>query len=51
MAIGGTISNGMLSSGSQAIEMGADAIIIYYGHNEVAKFPTTDTIFRRYEAR
>ena len=38
MAIGGTISNGILSSGNQAIEMGADSIIIYYGHNEVAQF-------------
>ena len=38
MAIGGTISNGILSSGNQAIQMGADAIIIYYGHNEVAQF-------------
>ena len=38
MAIGGTISNGILSSGNQAIAMGADAIIVYYGHNEVAQF-------------
>lgn len=38
MAIGGTISNGILSSGKQAIEMGSDAIIIYYGHNEVSQF-------------
>ena len=38
MAIGGTISNGILSSGKQALHMGSDAIIIYYGHNEVAQF-------------
>jgi len=38
MGIGGTLSNGILSSGNQAIDMGADAIIIYYGHNEVSQF-------------
>jgi lysophospholipase L1-like esterase len=42
MGIGGTISNGILSSGTQAIEMGVDALIIYYGHNEVAQFQQID---------
>ena len=44
MGIGGTLSNGILSAGSQAIDMGADAIIVYYGHNEVSQFQQLEEI-------
>ncbi|MEC7984199.1 MAG: SGNH/GDSL hydrolase family protein, partial [Myxococcota bacterium] len=41
--IGGTTSNGVLYSGKQALSMGADALIIYYGHNEVPQFHQLST--------
>ena len=38
LGIGGTTSNGVLYSGKQAIKMGADGLVIYYGHNEIPQF-------------
>lgn len=37
-AIGGTTSNGVLGAGREIIDLGVDALIIYYGHNEAPQF-------------
>lgn len=44
LAIGGTTSNGVLQAGVQALNMDCDALIIYYGHNEVAQFQTLENL-------
>ena len=38
LGIGGTTSAGVLQAGRQALDLGADALVVYYGHNEVAQF-------------
>lgn len=38
LGVGGTTSNGVLHVGQAALQLGADVLLIYYGHNEVAQF-------------
>lgn len=38
LGVGGTTSNGILHVGRAALDIGADLLLIYYGHNEVAQF-------------
>jgi lysophospholipase L1-like esterase len=38
LGVGGTTSNGVLHVGRAALDLGADLLLIYYGHNEVAQF-------------
>lgn len=38
LGVGGTTSNGVLHVGQAALELGADLLLVYYGHNEVAQF-------------
>ena len=38
LGIGGTISSGVLHAGRQALDRGAELLVVYYGHNEVAQF-------------
>ena len=38
LGIGGTTSNGVLYAGTQALALGVDLVVVYYGHNEAAQF-------------
>ena len=38
LGIGGTTSAGVASAGRAALELGSDALVVLYGHNEVAQF-------------
>lgn len=38
MGVGGSTSAGVLSTGLEALALGADLLVVYQGHNEVAQF-------------
>ena len=38
LGIGGTTSGGLLHTGTQALDLGVDLVLVYYGHNEAAQF-------------
>ncbi|MDG1481508.1 MAG: GDSL-type esterase/lipase family protein [Myxococcota bacterium] len=38
LGIGGTTSGGVLHTGTQALALGVDLVMVYYGHNEAAQF-------------
>ncbi len=38
LGIGGTTSGGLLHTGTEALAMGVDLVMVYYGHNEAAQF-------------
>ncbi|MFT5683827.1 MAG: lysophospholipase L1-like esterase [Myxococcota bacterium] len=38
LGIGGTTSGGLLHTGTEALALGVDLVMVYYGHNEAAQF-------------